>query len=141
MTLKELYKKLTDSGITDSQYYLHGLYGSTDDNERLGLQIFKQNNRINYQVFFKERGQVTSAWDFNSEDEACKFMFEKLKDEQTFWRIRKIEGLGGMTVNERLFASGLLNEFDKLKKDDKNRARKILKWLQVDEPSINEIIG
>jgi hypothetical protein len=67
-------------------------------------------------------------------------MFQKLKDEQIFWRIRKIEGLTGMTVNERLFASGLLDEFDKVKNNDKSRARLILRWLEVDEPSINKIV-
>jgi hypothetical protein len=140
MTLEELHNKLTDTGITADKYYLHGLFGSTDDNEKLGLRIFKDNNRIKYQVYFKERGEVSSTSDFDTEDEACKYMFKKLKDEQIFWRIRKIEGLTGMTVNERLFASGLLDEFDKVKNNNKSRARLILRWLEVDEPSINKIV-
>jgi len=140
MTLEELHNKLTDTGITADKYYLHGLFGSTDDNEKLGLRIFKDNNRIKYQVYFKERGEVSSTSDFDTEEEACKYMFQKLKDEQIFWRIRKIEGLTGMTVNERLFASGLLDEFDKVKNNDKSRARLILRWLEVDEPSINKIV-
>lgn len=140
MTLEDLHKKLTDIGIADDKYYLHGLFGSTDDNEKLGLKIFKDNNRIKFQVYFKERGQVSSTSDFDTEDEACKYMLQKLKDEHTFWRIRKIDGLAGMTVNERLFASGLMNEFDKVKKNDKSRARLILRWLQIDEPSINKIV-
>ncbi len=140
MTLEDLFKKLTDIGVPEDKYYLHGLFGSTDDNQKLGLRIFKVNDRIKYQIYFKERGEVSWTRDFDSEDEACRDMFQKLKDEQTFWRIRKIEGLGGMTVNERLFASGLLDEFDKVKKNDKSRARQILRWLEVDEPSITKII-
>jgi hypothetical protein len=141
MTLEDLHKKLLSIGITNDKYYLHGLFGSTDDNEKLGLTIFKEGSRIKYQVYFKERGTVSSTWDFDTEDEACNYMFQKLKDEQTFWRIRRIDGLHGMTVNERLFASGLLDEFDNVKKNDKSRARLILKWLQVDEPSINKIVN
>ena len=140
MKIEQLYKKLTENNISSDKYYLHGLFGSSDDNERLGLKIFKDSNRIKYQIYFKERGQVTSSWDYDSEDEACEVMFRKLKDEQTFWEIRKIEGLDGMTVNERLYASGLLDEFDRAKHKDKNRAKQILKWLRVDQQSIEKII-
>ncbi len=45
-----------------------------------------------------------------------------------------------MTVNERLFLSGLLDEFDNAKRNNKERARQILRELYVDEPSINTII-
>ena len=47
-----------------------------------------------------------------------------------------IQSFGSMTVNERLFVSGLLNEFDKSKISDKTKAKQILRSLQVDEPSI-----
>jgi hypothetical protein len=141
MKIEQLYKKLTENNISSDKYYLHGLFGSSDDNERLGLKIFKDSDRIKYQIYFKERGQVTSSWDYDSEDEACEVMFRKLKDEQTFWEIRKIEGLDGMTVNERLSASGLLDEFDRVKHIDKNRAKQILRWLRVDQQSIEKIIS
>ena len=45
-----------------------------------------------------------------------------------------------MTVNERLFVSGLMDEFDRLRITDKEQARKILELLQVDGPSIDLII-
>jgi hypothetical protein len=141
MKIEQLYKKLTENNISSDKYYLHGLFGSSDDNERLGLKIFKDGNRIKCQIYFKERGQVTSSWDYDSEDEACEVMFQELKDEQTFWEIRKIEGLDGMTVNERLYASGLMDEFDRSKRKDKNRAKQILRWLRVDQPSIDKIIN
>jgi hypothetical protein len=54
--------------------------------------------------------------------------------------VRQADGLGGMTVNERLFASGLMDEFDKAKKNDKTKASRILELLQVDRPSIDKII-
>jgi hypothetical protein len=45
-----------------------------------------------------------------------------------------------MTVNERLWESGLMDEFDRAKKKDKTRAKEILRWLRVDEPSIQKIV-
>ena len=48
--------------------------------------------------------------------------------------------LSGMTVNERLYVSGLMDDFDKYLKKDKERVKKILRDLYVDESSINEII-
>jgi len=53
----------------------------------------------------------------------------------------KIEGLGGMTVNERLYISNLSGIFEKAKRNNKDYAATILKWLEVDEASIKKIIG
>jgi hypothetical protein len=47
----------------------------------------------------------------------------------------------GMTVNERLWESGLMNEFDHVKKSNKQRAIEILLQLGVDKPSIYKILG
>jgi hypothetical protein len=46
----------------------------------------------------------------------------------------------GTTVNERLYISGLMNEFDKAMESDKERARFILRALHVGEENIEEII-
>ena len=46
-----------------------------------------------------------------------------------------------MTVNERLYACGLIDEFDKAQIDDKDKAKKILKLLGVDKPSIEKIVA
>ena len=62
------------------------------------------------------------------------------KDEAIIKRIENIEGLGGMTVNERLYLAGLYDEFFSVIKTDKARARKILTWIKVDEPSIDNIL-
>lgn len=54
--------------------------------------------------------------------------------------ISKVEGLGGMTVNERLYVCGLMDEFDKSMKSDKRKAQIILENLGVDKQSIDEIV-
>jgi len=74
------------------------------------------------------------AWKFHLR------LSSKSREEEIISRINQIEGLGGMTVNERLYASGLYDEFYLVIKIDKPKARKILTWLKVDEPSIELII-
>ncbi|MGE5106583.1 MAG: hypothetical protein ACM3H8_03505 [Sphingobacteriales bacterium] len=54
--------------------------------------------------------------------------------------INKVEGIHGMTVNERLFTTGLMDEFDKSKHNDPQKARFILEHLQVDKSSIDKIL-
>lgn len=61
-------------------------------------------------------------------------------EEEEVYQRANITGIGGMTVNERLYASGLLQVFDKAKKNDKPLARKILQVLKVDRASIDKII-
>ena len=48
---------------------------------------------------------------------------------------------GGLTVNERLFLSGLIEEFHSSKQTDKLKANKILKSLKVDEKSISALLS
>jgi hypothetical protein len=55
--------------------------------------------------------------------------------------ISKVDGIGGMTGNERLFVSGLMDEFDKALKNDKDKARLILELLGFDKPSIDKIVA
>lgn len=54
--------------------------------------------------------------------------------------ISKVEGLGGMTVNERLFVCGLMDEFDRALIVDIDKAKKILELLGVDKTSIPKIV-
>lgn len=140
MTILELHTKLKNVGINDDQYFLHGLYGSADDNEKLSLTIKKEKFTVEYEIYFKERGEKHSVKTFSSEEEACEYIYKKLTNEQTYIRIQNIEGLSGMTVNERLYVSGLMDEFDKVKNTNKSRAKEILRWLRVDEPSIEMIL-
>jgi hypothetical protein len=61
-----------------------------------------------------------------------------MTEEEIMEAVKQIDGLDGMTVNERLFASGLMGEFDRAKRKDK--ARQILELLRVDTPSIDKIL-
>jgi hypothetical protein len=54
--------------------------------------------------------------------------------------ITKAKGLNGMTVNERLFATGLIDEFDSCRYSDKEKAFYILDLLGVDKLSIDKIL-
>ena len=63
-----------------------------------------------------------------------------MTEEEIIAAINKVEGPGGMTVNERLYATGLLKEFDKSLKSDKKKAKRILELLHVDKPSIDKIL-
>jgi hypothetical protein len=51
-----------------------------------------------------------------------------------------INSFGGMTGNERLWVSGLMDVFDKSLKKDKQNAERILSALQWDEPSLKKIL-
>lgn len=64
-----------------------------------------------------------------------------MTEEEMIKAVEQVKGLGGMTVNERLFVSGLMKEFDIAQKSDKTKARKILKLLKVDNPSIEKIVN
>ena len=140
MTISELHNRLKESGINDDQYFLHGLFGSKDDNDKIALTIRKGQYVIEYETYYKERGEKHSIRIFTTEHEACEYIYRKLIDKQTFLRIQNIVGLSGMTVNERLWESGLMDEFDRAQKKDKMRAREILRWLRVDESSIKKIV-
>ena len=54
--------------------------------------------------------------------------------------ISKVEGIGVMTVNERLYVCGLIDEFDNALFNDKDKAKRILELLSVDKPSIDKIV-
>jgi len=64
-----------------------------------------------------------------------------MTDEEIIKAIDRVSGIQSMTVNERLWLTGLMDEFDKAKVRDKAKARKILEWLKVDKPSIDKIIS
>ena len=50
------------------------------------------------------------------------------------------KSLNGLTGNERLFVTGLIDEFDNAKRHDKSKARQILKALDFDDKSIQRIV-
>jgi hypothetical protein len=63
-----------------------------------------------------------------------------MTEEKIIDAINKVDGFGGMTVNERLYVTGLLKEFDKSLKSDREKAKKILELLKVDRVSIDAIL-
>ncbi|RDC66179.1 hypothetical protein [Adhaeribacter pallidiroseus] len=140
MKIEELHKTLQKLGVPGDRYYLHGLYGSTDDDEKYALVIKKGKYTIEYEVYYRERGGKHSILTFTEEDKACEYFFRQVKDSWTQEQIQKIDGFSGMTVNERLYISELMDEFAKCKAVNKTRAVHILRMLQIDEPSIKEII-
>jgi len=60
--------------------------------------------------------------------------------ETVYEKASGIIGINGMTVNERLYVSGLMDTFDQAKRNDKDLAKTILKALKVDIKSIEKII-
>ena len=60
---------------------------------------------------------------------------------EIYKKANNVVGIQGMTGNERLWESGLMDEFDKAKKTDKYKARIILQALKFDELSIGRIAG
>ena len=65
----------------------------------------------------------------------------EMTKEEIYEKANSVVGIEGMTGNERLFVSGLMEEFDKAKKSDKYKARTILQALKFDELSISRIVG
>ena len=80
MTIEELHIKLKDLGILENRYYLHGLYGSINDNDKLSLTIKKGVHSTEYEVYYKERGEKHSVRRFTVEDDACQYVYKRLKE-------------------------------------------------------------
>ncbi len=60
---------------------------------------------------------------------------------EIYEKANSVVGLEGMTGNERLWESGLMNEFDRVRKTDKRLAHIILQALKFDELSIIRMVG
>ncbi len=74
MTIEQLHLKLKDLEVSSDNYYLHGLYGSTNDDNKPALVIKMGDYTAEYEVYFKERGVKYSWKTFFSEKEACEFL-------------------------------------------------------------------
>ena len=140
MTIEELNSELKNLGASNDRYYLHGLFGSTDDNDKIALTIRKGNYTIEYEVYYKEKGEKHSTRTFTTENEACEYILHKIQEELTLEKVQNVAGLSGMTINERLYATGLMDEFNRTQKKNKIRAAQILRILGVDTPTIKKII-
>ena len=82
MTIKELHNKLVELQIPEDRYYLHGLYGSSDDNDRLALAIRRGVYILKYEVYYKERGEKNIIRVFTDENEVSDFFLKMLVDEK-----------------------------------------------------------
>ena len=140
MTIEELNSELKNLGVSYDRYYLHGLFGSSDDNDKIAMTVKMGKYTAEYEVYYRERGEKHSSRTFTNEKEACEYVLSQIQEVLTIEKVQKVVGLGGMTVNERLYASGLMDEFDRTKKKNKTRAAQILRILRVDEPSIKKIL-
>ena len=141
MTIKELHNELKKRNISEDKYYLQGLYGSTNDDNKIALTAKMGKYTAEYQVYYKERGEKHSERNFTTEKEACEYVMNKILEQHTIEKTQNIIGLEGMTVNERLYTSGLMDEFDRAKRKNKTRAYQILRILKVDKPSIDKILN
>jgi hypothetical protein len=80
MSLPDLYKKLIERGIAEDRFYLHGLYGSPDDNDKLSMVLKKGKYAIEYEIYFRERGEKHNIITFTEEDKACNYFFKRLTE-------------------------------------------------------------
>jgi hypothetical protein len=78
MTIASLHDNLQELGIPQNRYYLHGLFGSTDDSDKLALVIKKGKYTVEYEVYFKEKGEKNSIRVFATEEEACIYIYRLL---------------------------------------------------------------
>ncbi|AFM04736.1 hypothetical protein Fleli_2364 [Bernardetia litoralis DSM 6794] len=64
-----------------------------------------------------------------------------MTDEEINKIVNQVDEIEGMTVNERLFITDLMDLFEKAKKTDKKLAKRILLALKVDNTSIDKILN
>lgn len=83
MNKEELKTVLQREGIDSRFYSLHGLAGSSYDD----VQILEQEGS-KWIVYYVERGEKSQIHLFNTENEACLFLLEKLRRDPTT-RIKK----------------------------------------------------
>jgi hypothetical protein len=140
MNIEELDRKLREYGIVEAQYYLHGLYGSTNDDDKISLKIKRGLLLTEFEVYYSERGAKLSSRIFRSEDDACQHIFNRLRESTILMKIANIHGIEGMTVNERLWETELMDEFETARKKEPEHAKRILRLLKVDKPSIEKIV-
>ncbi|NER11799.1 hypothetical protein [Muriicola jejuensis] len=140
MTLSELHNKLQETGVPSESYYLHGLYGSSNDDGKVALSINRGKHFIEYEIYRMSRGQRTTENVFTEESKACEYLFKKIRDSWILKKIHQIQDLKNMSIEARLVASGLKDEFEYCLAHDKTRAVYLLRWLEVEQSVINSLV-
>ena len=79
MELSKLYDELLNIGVKEDEIYLHGLYGSTDDNDKLCLAVKVGKHTAIWEVYYKERGIKDSIREFDTESKACEYYLKEMK--------------------------------------------------------------
>jgi hypothetical protein len=78
MTLEDLDLKLKQAGVLPEQYYLNGIFGSTNDHDKPSLVIKRIGSVTTYETYYKEKGEKHSVKVFDTEDEACDYLLQAL---------------------------------------------------------------
>jgi hypothetical protein len=63
-----------------------------------------------------------------------------MTEKQIAKKTNQVKDFAGMTVNERLYLTGLMDEFYSVRNSNKEKAALILRYLKVDEASIKDIL-
>lgn len=139
MNFEQTYKELCQLEIPEDRYYLHGIYGSTSDEDRLALTAKQGEFTIEYEIYFRESGVIGSIRTFTNENQATDYFITMLFNEFLQERIATNNNLGIMG-NERLVLTGLMDLFEDLKRTNKPRATQLLKALGFDNESMESIL-
>ncbi len=139
MNFERTYQELCQLGIPEERYYLHGLYGSTSDDERLALSAKRGKYTIEFEVYFRERGEKETVRTFTNQDEATYYFVSQLFSDLLTERISSTD-ISGTTGNEQLYLTGLMDLFDELQRTNKPRATQMLKALGFDKTSIEQLV-
>lgn len=82
MKIQELHIALQKLGISEDKYYIQGLYGSMNDEDKLSMVVKKGSYFLEYEIYFKERGEKSFLKVFTNEDEACQYFYKQLKEDR-----------------------------------------------------------
>lgn len=63
-----------------------------------------------------------------------------MSEEEIIKKINQTPNIEGMTVNERIFLTGLWDEYELALKNNKTKAKRILELLKIDDKSIKLIL-
>jgi hypothetical protein len=89
MTVKELHIKLQDLKIPPERYFLHGLYGSSDDDGKLSMIIKRGKYTLEYEVYVRERGEKHSIIVFTDETKACEYFLKRITESDKYYSDQK----------------------------------------------------
>jgi hypothetical protein len=65
-------------GVPEEDYYLHGLYGSTSDNNKLAMIVKKVEYSVEYEIYYKGKGQKDVIQVFTDFDLTSDYFIKRL---------------------------------------------------------------